>query len=798
MIAPGKSYWACVFGVPEDRTSAERFYRQLTSTLIAPAFRRPEFFAGIRPGRRLRPVCFDILLPQSDPAAGRILRKRVEESLFLILLCSSSTARSEKANELATMSKSMGRGDDVIAVILEGDPLTADRVVRAENCLPPALRYPPPMVVDARPEAGGISEAVLRVLAEIAGTIPETFLAAHDRYIFRRRLTLAGATIALASGLSFWSSSRPAQPAPLAGDAGSADRLRTDMAKTRGQPDGRSDAANIEPGIAWMAAAREAVRWNRPLEGALLAARALGFRGYGIERLNETSPENHARFAAAYPDLFSSERREEIRAQLVKIIEDAGKTGFPYWSGPSANERVGRLLSVAFSPDGTQLACGSDGDLILVHDLRRKGSVLRLRGEPADLSVTALAFSSDGVRLGIVGRHDTVLLANLREQRIERTFGGFGGPIHAVAFHPDGRKMAAGGAAAPDRRGRGMAHIWSLEDSMGRAIPCETPINVVAFSADGKRLLAGGESLEIFDAANGRLLQRRKGPPGGIRAIVESPDGRQLAAGGGTTANAAITLWDSDGNETLIRPPDVPARVTSLRFSADSRTLIAGHTDGFIRVYRLPNGDIVAIIAAHRGPINAIDLSPDGRSLASVGDDGTARLWNVSESRRPGRSDSDSDAESQNTDFAAYVATGWYAVGDRPPLVNVGVPVIRGFLHVPAESHVGVLHAASPGEEERRLFEYYLRCSAYDAAMALLDSTPELELDATPLARHATDLWRRLDGGGMAPLFFERLARSTWGRSNLLSEDAIARLALDADDRRLLDQMRASVPLATP
>ncbi len=784
MIAPGQTHWAYIVCAPEDRQQGERFRRKLASILIAPCFRSPEFFGGARPGRRLRPFFFEILTPPSDSVANLGRRKRLEASRFLILLASPSMARLKAAENLAESLHAIGRREDALAVILGDESSAASLGEIAQNCLPPALRYPLPSLIDARPEAGGVSEAAFHVLAEIAGTAPENFVHEHNRFRFRQRLALAGVAIALTAAVSFGYARRMRKaPSPIP-PAGAGDASRTTP------PRSIMAAAKFEPGAEWLTAAREAARWGRRPDGALLAARALGFRGYGIERLSRRSPENHARFVEAYPDLLSPERREELQRELADLIEAAGAFGLPYWCGPAVEKTPRRLAAVAFSPDGTRLACGSAGGLVAVHNLRREGGFVRLYSEPAGVAVTALAFSPDGARLGVVGGRDTIVLGNLREKTIERTFGNFGGPVSSVAFHPNGRKMAAGGAAAPDHRGRGTAHLWSLEDSMGLAIPCETPINVVAFSADGKRLLAGGESLEIFDAATGRLLQRRKGPPGGIRAIAESPDGRRLAAGGGTTEGAAFVLWDSDGNETQIRPPDVPARVTSLRFSSDSRTLIAGHTDGFIRIYRLPTGDISAIIAAHRGPINALDLSPDGRSLATVGEDGTARLWNFSESRRSGPSSPNADAESQNTDLVAYVATGWYAVDDPPPRVTVGVPTIRGFFNVPAESHVGILHVAPPGEEDRRLFEHYLRCSAYNAALALLETEPKAELDAVPLARHAAELGRRFDGGGTAPLFFARLARTSWGQIHLASEEAIARLPLDAEERQILIRMR--------
>src|SRR5437660_12877378 len=43
----------------------------------------------------------------------------------------------------------------------------------------------------------------------------------------------------------------------------------------------------------------------------------------------------------------------------------------------------------------------------------------------------------------------------------------------------------------------------------------------------------------------------------------------------------------------------------------------------------LSRGDELATLRGHKGPVRSVAFSPDGSTLASVGDDGTLRIWNV-------------------------------------------------------------------------------------------------------------------------------------------------------------------------
>src|SRR5262249_47122984 len=109
-------------------------------------------------------------------------------------------------------------------------------------------------------------------------------------------------------------------------------------------------------------------------------------------------------------------------------------------------------------------------------------------------------------------------------------------------------------------------------------------VNAVAFSPDGRRLAVasgsrsdhpgGAGDLVGLDLTTDREVFAHRGLAGGIRAVGFSPDGRWLAAGHAAT----LTLWDATtGQERFHRTNPDRVALLSLAFSPDSRRIIAGY-----------------------------------------------------------------------------------------------------------------------------------------------------------------------------------------------------------------------------
>lgn len=154
-----------------DERWARWLQRALESYRVPPRLVGTEAVHGIIPAR-LRPVFRDrVDLSSASDLEDQILRE-LHESETLIVICSPAAAESHWVNEEIRDYRKIGRGDRILALVVDGDPLGEDPT---EACFPPALLESSdggghePLAADVRRYADGKRLALLKIIAGMLG-----------------------------------------------------------------------------------------------------------------------------------------------------------------------------------------------------------------------------------------------------------------------------------------------------------------------------------------------------------------------------------------------------------------------------------------------------------------------------------------------------------------------------------------------------------------------------------------------------------------------------------------------------
>jgi RNA polymerase sigma factor (sigma-70 family) len=287
-----------------------------------------------------------------------------------------------------------------------------------------------------------------------------------------------------------------------------------------------------------------------------------------------------------------------------------------------------QIQSVAFSPDGTMLAsaCFQDRRVFLWDTTTGKAR----HTLPGHDRPHVVQFSPDG-RLLAVGGHDCLIhLWDVATGREREPFRGHVGEIYALAFSPDGSKLASGASSTPpdtkdNPSGGSTIRLWDLKTRKGQLLPGpERWVRALAFSPDGKLLAAGGSgnSIYLIDLATGKRRHRYAGHEGDIRCVVLSPDGSTLASGG---EDNRIHMWDLKTSQEKAVLEGHRAHISGLAFTPDGSELISCGYDGIVRAWDWRHGKEKRRFAETNNWHYGMDLAPDGQTLILA----NGQLWNI-------------------------------------------------------------------------------------------------------------------------------------------------------------------------
>ena len=335
-------------------------------------------------------------------------------------------------------------------------------------------------------------------------------------------------------------------------------------------------------------------------------------------------------------------------ASLGLAILPAGVQAFPapQWI---QGGHAARITGVVCSPDGSMIASSSeDGTLKL---WSTNGTLLRTLTTQSS-PLTALAWSPDGTKIaagtyygGYYNGNPGMGLTCLWQApsgsqsawtgasvSLLRTGTNLFGKVTAVAFSTDSLKLASGSEA-------GSNVVTSVSD--GSFVTTRPAFNIlvepsavtsVAFSAGG--LMASGcedSTIRVYNSSWNQVWTSTNV----VNAQTSNVTAVAFSPDGTRLATASldqtIKIWSTSDWSLQRTLTGHTDGVTSVAFSPNGQKIVSGSMDGTIRVWNVSSGVCLLTNAAHALPVTATVFSTDGSLVISGSDDGTIRLWSAAD-----------------------------------------------------------------------------------------------------------------------------------------------------------------------
>jgi len=332
------------------------------------------------------------------------------------------------------------------------------------------------------------------------------------------------------------------------------------------------------------------------------------------------------------------------------------------------------VTALAFSPAGDKLAIGSRFADVFIYHLNENSTPQKLDRRTGEHkgSITCLAFSESGNFLVSSDTYSNVRIWDLENNVETQILIGQYGFIQSVAFTQNDTAVVS----VSSEQSIHSMYLWDVQSGAQLQtweIGSDTTAlsrHDMALSPNGSQLFHSKDdnSIEIIDVASGNVLMPLiyvgESP---IFGLESSTSGNFLAVG---NWEDEIHVWDAVSGSKRSQFDAHQDWITNIAFSPDDQLIVSSDNTGIVHIWNPNEGSIIAtmddfvesqgtmalttdwtilatptevntirlmnvndqtslILEGHTQPVNAVGISPDGKTLVSCSEDRTVRFWDI-------------------------------------------------------------------------------------------------------------------------------------------------------------------------
>lgn len=300
------------------------------------------------------------------------------------------------------------------------------------------------------------------------------------------------------------------------------------------------------------------------------------------------------------------------------------------------------IRSLAFSPEGLQLAVAGDSGLVETYRADNgtpTGSYSGHTGTVRDLNYL------DASRLVSTSEDKKVQTWNLASPW---TLSGQIGPpvdapteldnspladrVLALDFSPDGSLLVTGGGE-PSRTGE--LKLWNVADGSLKHEFVDAHSDTVfgvAFSADSRYLgtSSADKFVKVFDVQSGETLRSYEGHTHHVLGVAWQWDGTVLASCG---ADNVVKIWNFETGEQQRTIGGFGKQATSITFAGQAGETLTSAADKSVRLHTVGDGKNVRSFGGGTDYMYSVDVTADGNLVVGGGADSVLRVWNKADGK---------------------------------------------------------------------------------------------------------------------------------------------------------------------